>query len=138
MRNPVYVAGGCLLIGLMIGGVGCVRRTVTIQTAPAGARVVLNDREVGTTPVTVPFTWYGDYDVVVRKDGYETLHTNHPIERPWYQYPPIDLVAEAMMPFTIHDEHQMYFELQAAEPVDHAELVDQARQMRERALFSEE
>src|SRR6202000_2421377 len=45
---------------------GCVERKITIGSAPAGAIVTLNDEEVGRTPVTVPFTWYGDYDIVLR------------------------------------------------------------------------
>ena len=49
---------------------GCVRRTLMVRTEPEGARVFLNDYEVGTSPVSVDFTWYGDYDVIVRKDGY--------------------------------------------------------------------
>ena len=69
---------------------GCVRRTVTIHSEPAGALVWLNDEEVGRTPVTTDFLWYGDYDVVVRKDGYQTLVTHAVIPQPWYQWPVLD------------------------------------------------
>ncbi len=51
---------------------GCVERKLTINTAPPGAMVVLNDEEIGTSPVTVSFEWYGDYNVRVSKEGFET------------------------------------------------------------------
>ena len=83
---------------------GCVERTVSINTEPQGATVMLNDQDVGRTPVKVPFTWYGDYDIVVRKEGFETVKTNHRIDTPWYQLPGIDFFSECLMPFTIHDD----------------------------------
>lgn len=117
---------------------GCVRRTLTIKTAPEGARVTLNDDEVGTSPVTVPFTWYGDLDVIIHMEGYKTLHTHHKVVRPWYQYPPVDLIAEAFVPFTIRDEHEAAFELEPAEPIARDKLLEQAHDLRERALYTEE
>ncbi len=124
-------------LGLMVSS-GCVRRTVTISTDPQGATVTLNDEVIGTTPVSTDCTWYGDYDVIVRKDGCKTLATHHKIQRPWYQYPPVDLIAEALVPFTIHDRHEMFFELEPAEPVSRDELLDNAYELRDRTLFGED
>ena len=114
---------------------GCVRRTVTITTDPQGATVHLNDEDIGTTPVTVAFTWYGDYDVVIRHEGYETLSTHHQLERPWYQFPPIDFVAEVLIPATITDRRAMHFDLEPRQPVDRDQLVRDAVEFRERTLF---
>src|SRR5262245_37221759 len=86
---------------------GCIERTVTIRTEPEDALVYLNDDEVGRSPVTVPFTWYGDYDVIIRKEGYDTLKTHHRLETPWYDLPGIDLFTETLLPFTIHDRREM-------------------------------
>ncbi len=127
---PVVVA-----LGL---ATGCVRRTVSIDTDPQGATVILNDDDVGTSPVSVDFTWYGDYDVIIRKEGYKTLHTHQRINRPWYQNPPIDLFAEAFVPFTIHDRHEKFLELEPAEPIDRDELLNRAFDFRDRALFGED
>jgi len=68
------------LLLLMLGLGGCVERYISITTKPAGAIVWLNDEEVGATPVTVPFTWYGEYEVVVRQAGYKTLKTSRQAE----------------------------------------------------------
>ncbi|MHC4675426.1 MAG: hypothetical protein ACYTBZ_23320, partial [Planctomycetota bacterium] len=94
--------------------------------------------EVGTSPVSVDFTWYGDYDVIVRHKGYETLHTHQRLNAPWYQIPPIDLFAEAFVPFTIHDRHEMYFELEPRQPIDRTQLVKDAEDIRDRTLYGEE
>ena len=63
------------LILLMAALGGCVERTMTFQSNPPGALVYVNNQEIGRTPMRRDFTWYGNYDVVLRKDGYETLKT---------------------------------------------------------------
>jgi hypothetical protein len=69
-QNNTALAAVCLLLGaVLVVDTGCVRRRVTITTAPEGASVILNDEEIGTSPVTVDFIWYGDYDVIVRRPG---------------------------------------------------------------------
>ena len=127
-----------LLAGIALVSVGCVRRTVTINTDPQGARVLLNDEEVGTSPVSVDFTWYGDYDVVLRKEGYATTKTNQRIDAPWYQVPPMDFFAEALVPFEIHDQREVTFILEPSETISREALLDEAAKTRERALFAEE
>jgi len=117
-----------LVLTVMLGG--CVERTVTIKTEPEHALVWLNDEEVGRTPCRVHFTFYGDYDVVIRKQGYQTLKTHRRLVRPWYQYIPFDAVAELLIPATIHDDHEWQFELQQAHPADPNELLTRALEMR--------
>lgn len=89
------------LIGATLAVVagGCVRRELTIESDPPGALVFLNDQEVGRTPVTRSFTFYGTYDVVLRLEGYETLRTQKLVLAPWWQWVPLDLFAE-LLPLT--------------------------------------
>jgi PEGA domain-containing protein len=122
---------------LFLGAAGCIERTVSINTEPVGATVLLNDEEVGKSPVRVPFTWYGDYDIVIRKPGYQTLKTNHNIKTPWYELPGIDLFTECLMPFTVHDDRTLNtFVLQRAQPVEKQALLQSADEMKGRALHS--
>ena len=117
---------------------GCVERTARIETDPPGAVVVINDEEVGVSPVKFSFLWYGDYDILLRKPGYETLKTNCRLDPPWYQWPPFDLVAETMIPNQIRDEHEPpTFVLEPAEPPTVAEVVERATELRERALYEQ-
>lgn len=126
-----------LLIGLTVAActtAGCVRRTLTINTEPSGALVFLNDEEIGRTPVTTDFTWYGDYDLIIRHEGYETLGTHVNVRSPWYQRPPIDFVAEVLWPGHILDAHSYDFVLSRADPPDREELIERAQSLRTRAL----
>jgi hypothetical protein len=110
---------------------GCVRRTITITTEPPNARVFLNDQEVGRSPVSTDFLWYGDYDVAVRAEGYQTLQTNWPINPPWYQIVPMDFFTEVLWPGTLHDQRERHFVLEPAQPPDPEALLGRAEQMRD-------
>ena len=125
-------------LALGLAATGCIRRTVTVNTDPQGASVTLNDQRVGTSPVTVDFTFYGDYDVILEKQGYETLHTHQRLKTPWYELPGIDFFTEVLVPSTVHDHQQMSFTLQPAKPIDTTELKRQAQEFRERALYEED
>lgn len=115
---------------------GCVERTVKVQTDPPGALVTINDEEVGVSPVKFSFLWYGDYELILRRPGYQTMRTHFMLEAPWYQLPPADLVAEALVPWTIRDEHALpTYTLQPEDPVAVGELVERAAETRERAVF---
>jgi hypothetical protein len=89
---------------------GCVEQTMTIKSDPPGALVYLNDQEVGRTPLTRDFTWYGNYDVEVRKEGYQTLKTHQWVVAPKYLWVPLDLVME-LQPATVKDHHDLFFKL---------------------------
>ena len=73
----------CLAVAIAATA-GCARRQVTVTSNPSGALVYLNDREVGRTPFTTDLVWYGTYDVVLRKEGYETLHKRTRVNAPWW------------------------------------------------------
>jgi len=125
----------CLLIGSALFCVaafaGCVERRLTIKTEPEGALVLLNDEEIGTSPVTVSFKWYGDYNVVIRKEGYETLKTHRNLEAPWYDSFPFDFFAQILVPERMVDSYEWTFELSEKRDVSREELLEQARQFAE-------
>ncbi len=111
---------------------GCVRRTITLNSDPAGAIAYLNNEEVGRTPTTVPFTFYGTYDVRLEKDGYQTLETAAKVEAPFWDSIGPDLIAE-LAPGTQHVDINLDFQLEPATPpdqVDTAPIIDRAKQLR--------
>jgi hypothetical protein len=118
---------------VLIFFVGCARieRQVTINTNPAGAVVWANDQEIGRTPFTRDFTWYGTYDVVIRKDGYEPIHTKTKVIAPWWQWPPIDLCVE-VLPLHLIDDRKFTYDLKPAstQPADGEMMLDRAEQLR--------
>ena len=104
---------------------------MTITSDPPNALVYLNGEEIGRTPIERDFLFYGNYDVVVRKEGYDTLKTSRKISPPWWQYPPIDLFAE-LMPWHPTDRQSMELALQPSKPLDAPpeELVARANALR--------
>jgi len=122
-----------VLVGTLAAG--CVERTMKISTTPPGALVIVNDEEVGVSPVKFSFLWYGDYEILLRKQGYHTLRTHYRVDPPWFQLPPIDLVTETMVPGTLHDDHVLpTYELEPAEIIEPQDVVQRALDMRSRAL----
>jgi hypothetical protein len=117
---------------------GCVHRTMTIRTQPPGALIYLNNEEKGITPETIPFTWYGDYEIVLKKEGYQTLSVIQPIKPPWYEVFPLDIFSELLLPVRLEDEHFLHYELTEAVPVDKDVLLRQADQLREEFLIPDE
>ena len=75
---------------------GCVKRTTSITSAPSGALVWVNDREVGRTPVDVDFLYYGEYDVRVEKDGQEPIMTTKWARSTSWDLPVLDIVVESV------------------------------------------
>ena len=127
---------GCLLLVPAAGllSVGCVRRTLTITTEPPHALVFLNDQEIGRSRVTTGFLWYGNYDVVIRKEGYETLQTHCEVNPPWYQVIPFDFFAEVLWPGQLHDQQSRHFVLEPRVLPAPEEVVERALETRRRAL----
>jgi hypothetical protein len=89
---------------------GCVRRSLTIRSEPEGARVLVNNFNAGTTPLKFDFTWYGNYNFLLSKDGYENLHAREKIKAPVYLWIPFDLIME-ILPFPIRDDRQLVYTL---------------------------
>ena len=125
-----------------LGSAGCVERRITIGSNPPGALAYVNDVEVGRTPVTFPFTWYGDYDIRLR---YETnsgtpeepvlrqyyLHTHKRATAPFYQWLGIDLLAE-LSPFEFKDEKVWAFNVPEVKAVEDADLIARAKELQAR------
>jgi hypothetical protein len=112
------------------GCYGQVQRLITVDSEPHGAICWLNDNEVGRTPVTVPFTWYGTYGVRLECPGYETLVTTAKVEEPLFETMPLDLAFETVIPGVHTDAHDFNFTLKKAEPVDPKALRDRAETLR--------
>ncbi len=109
---------------------GCVERKLTINTEPQGAKAILNDQDIGVSPVTVPFNWYGDYWVRINKDGYETLNTHRELKAPLHDYPPFDFFAEILYPGRIVDAYEWTFDLAPKEYPTREELIESGDSLR--------
>lgn len=123
--------GLCTAIGLTaLLLAGCVERKLTINTEPEGALVTLNDEQIGESPVTVAFNWYGDYWVRAGKEGYETLQTHRELKAPWYDWFPLDFFAQVLYPGRIVDSYEWTFELSPRQDPTREELIEKADTLR--------
>jgi hypothetical protein len=119
-----------LLLAATLLPTGCVRRRLAVRSNPPGALVFVDNQEIGTTPCSVDFTYYGTREIRLVKPGYETLTVNQPIPMPWYQIPPIDFVSENLMPNKIEDHRTVAFDMQPQLIVPTEQLLERANQLR--------
>jgi hypothetical protein len=115
------------LLALLVAPVGCVQRTISITSDPNGALVYLNDKEVGRTPLEVPFKFYGTYDVRLEKEGYTPLWAEQQAKAPFWESPGPDLIAEAIPGNKV--SLQWHFTMEQQGFVEETDLIDRARDM---------
>lgn len=127
-RDLLLPAGVGLIISVILGG--CVERQLTINTQPQGAVVTLNDEEIGESPVTVAFNWYGDYNVTIRKEGFETLKTHRKLKGPWYDAFGLDFLAGVLWPGRIVDSYEWTFELADRKEISREQLLGKAEELK--------
>ncbi len=125
--------GWFLLPVLFFGLNGCVERRLTILSDPPEALVWLNDEEIGRTPVTVGFNWYGDYKIRIEKEGYKIVSTHKEIKRPLEDYFPLDFFTEVLWPGTIRRNIAWTFPLQPAANPTPEQLLQQSDAFRQKA-----
>lgn len=116
---------------LMATQVGCVQRRLTVRSNPPGAVVYIDDVEIGTTPTSIPFTYYGTRTIRLEKDRYQTVEVQQKISPPWYQIPPLDFVSEVLVPREIRDEREVKIDMQPLAPTNETEVLGRANQVRQ-------
>ena len=109
---------------------GCVQRRMTIRSEPPGALVYVDDYEIGNTPVSTDFVYYGTRKIRLVKDGYETLTVRQPFPMPWYQIFPLDFVTENIWPSEIRDERHVSLTMVPASSTPPEQVVARAEQSR--------
>lgn len=126
-----------LLVSLVIAPfalTGCVERKFVVTSNPPGAFVQLNGQVVGPTPADISFDYYGDYDITLTKDGFETLKVHQPMKAPWYEYPPLDFISENLIPWRIKDVRCLpVYQMQPQQVPSVADVVARGTVLQQRA-----
>ena len=110
---------------------GCVRRRITVRSNPPGALVYIDDQQIGTTPVSTSFIYYGTRKIRLVKDGYETLTVFEKFRPPWYQLPPLDFISENLTLREWRDERVLDFQLVPRRIVPTQQLLERANNLRQ-------
>jgi len=136
-RGPCFVHNRALVGWAMLGLVfctasfgGCVQRRMTVRTNPPGALLYVDDYEIGATPVSTNFIYYGKRKIRLVKDGYETLTVMQDIPPPWYEFMPLDFVAENFVPGHIRDQRVLDYQLRPQAVVPTEQLLWRAENLR--------
>ena len=108
MKSKLLTAMALLLLTV---SQGCVSRSMTIKSEPVGARLYLDGKYLGETPVTVKFKDYGTRGIRLEKKGMQTLRRHIKVTAPWYQIFPLDFLSEMVLPHNFEDEHEFSFSL---------------------------
>ncbi|HVT27794.1 MAG TPA: PEGA domain-containing protein [Lacipirellulaceae bacterium] len=136
-RSQCAIGGlvlGVLLVAAVLPARGAVRRRLNIHSNPPGALVYVDNQQIGTTPCSVDFIYYGTREIRLIKPGYETLTVNQPIPTPWYEVPGLDFVSEVLVPTKIRDNRTVTYNLAPQLIIPTQEVVDRANQLRQDTL----
>ena len=113
---------------------GCVHRRVTINSNPAGALVRIDGKDVGYTPASIDYTWYGTREVQLLKDGYETQTQLINIAPPWYQRVPLDFLSDNFLGTHIRDQRRFDLQMQPKRPDVSSDVIQRGRSLRSEAV----
>ncbi len=134
MRTSLILVSCLILICLDCEtSVAKVRRRLTITSNPPGAVVFVDDREIGITPVSTPFTYYGTRKIQLVLEGFETLTVKRTFSPPWYQWPVVDFISENMIRRELRDERVVDFRMVPQRIVPSDQLLLRAQRLRDRS-----
>jgi hypothetical protein len=109
---------------------GCVERRYTVRTDPPGAIVIVNGEDIGPSPASKSFVFYGDREITLMLDGYETKTVMQPIKAPWWDNLLTEFFTENLVPVSLRDEREFKYQMTPAQSPPQAELRDRAEALR--------
>ena len=122
-----------IMESLVLDAEAVVRRRVTIRSNPPGAVVYIDDQEIGVTPVSTSFTFYGTRKIQLIKDQFEIVTVKRTFNPPWYQLPIIDFIYENLVVQEVRDERVLDFKLVPLKNHKNSDLIQRGLQLRKRA-----
>jgi hypothetical protein len=120
-------------VAVALAATGCVERRYTIRSDPPGALVVVNGEEIGRAPVSRNFTFYGDRDITLMLDGYQTQRIIQPVKSPWYDNLLTEIFTENFLPFTLRDEREFNYKMTPTVIPRTDELISRGQDLRAQA-----
>ena len=109
---------------------GCVERRYTVRTDPPGAQVIVNGESLGPATASHNFYYYGDREITLVMDGFETKTLIQPINAPWWDNYLTEFFTENVVPWVIRDEREYTYKLEPARTPTQEEVQGRADAMR--------
>ncbi len=119
---------------LLFLATGCLERYLTIESQPSGARVLIDGKFAGRTPILErPINHTGQHQFTLEKDGFQRHQSMEAVSGPWYCQFPLDIVTELLIPHTFKVEHKFAFKLKKAGEPNAQELAKRAEALQRKA-----
>jgi hypothetical protein len=112
-----------------------VDRKFIVESNVPNAQVYIDNKAIGAAPAYAPFEYYGYYTLTLVYPGYETVVKRVKVAAPWYAYPPIDFLAEAIWPFPIRDTRRYFIEMYEAPQTRTDDILNAADALRQRGMM---
>ena len=110
---------------------------MTVRTNPPGAIVYVDNVEVGVSPVSRSFTYYGTSRIRLVCDGYETKTVVERIDPPVYDVIWVEPLTE-LLPIRFKDWREFTYDLERTQVVDPGEVIERAAVLRQDAKLASE
>jgi hypothetical protein len=112
---------------------GCVERRYTVRTDPPGAQVIVNNELLGTAPASRNYYYYGDREITLVANGYETKTIIQPMNAPWWDNYFTEFFSENLVPFVIRDDREFTYKMERARTPSQEEIQGRAESLRSEA-----
>jgi hypothetical protein len=123
-----------VLVSALVGAAcGCVERRYTVRTDPPGAQVVVNGESIGPAPASHNFYYYGDREITLVLDGYETKTVIQPVNAPWWDNYVTEFFSENLVPWVIRDDQEFAYTLEPVRSPTQEEVQARAETLRSEA-----
>ena len=120
-----------ILIMLLLPG--CVHRRVTIYSDPPGALAKVDGKVIGYTPASYDYTWYGEREVELLRDGYETQKQLIRFGAPWYQRFPLEFLSDNLAGTHLQDHRQVRIGMQPRRRDSSTDVLQRGRSLQSEA-----
>ncbi|MCZ2342952.1 MAG: PEGA domain-containing protein [Bacteroidales bacterium] len=125
----VLVAGLVLTLGL---ATGCVDRRFVVESNVPGAQIYVDGKPIGPAPADAWYTYPGVYEFKAVAPNYQPLKQQVRLKAKWYDYPPLDFIADVLWPGRIEDVRRVQLTLEPTRPVRTDQLIQDADMLRAR------
>lgn len=94
----------------------------------------IDGKDIGYTPTSIDYIWYGTREVQLLKDGYETQTQFIKIGAPWYQRFPLDFISDNFLGTHVRDHRRFDLTMQPKQPDVASDVIQRGRSLRSEAV----
>ncbi len=112
---------------------GCIHRRVTIHSDPPGALAKVDGKVIGYTPASYDYTWYGEREIELLRDGFETKKQLVRFDAPWYQRFPLEFFSDNFAGTHLQDHRQIRIGMQPRRRDSSTDVLERGRSLQSEA-----